>query len=127
MAKSARASRIKKNNQNLKKKVFGPVENARHERLNAKLMELINQPKAEMEVEREDTSKEAGAAANAEDETMEVEQATKKARTGNGFRLERNEKQKQAKANRIQKSTRHKKPRNQILFSKTGKAKSKKR
>ncbi|KAH9822738.1 Protein of unknown function (DUF2423) [Teratosphaeria destructans] len=127
MAKSGRASRIKKNNQNLKKKVFGPVENARHERLNAKLMALINQPKAEMEAEHEDTAKEAGAEANAEDETMEVDQATKKPKTGNGFRLERNEKQKRNKANRIQKSTRRKKPRNQILFSKIGKPKSKKR
>ena len=54
MAKSARASGVKKNKQNLKKKVFAPVETARNERLSAKLLELANQPKplrAEMEVE----------------------------------------------------------------------------
>lgn len=56
MAKSARASGIKKNNQALKKRVFGPVESARNERLSAKLLELAQQPKPlrpEMEVEQE--------------------------------------------------------------------------
>ena len=53
MAKSARASRTKANNQALKKKVFGPVETARNERLNAKLLELAQQPKEKMEVEQE--------------------------------------------------------------------------
>lgn len=59
MAKSSRSSAIKKNNQNLKKKVFGPVETARNERQNAKLLELAQQPKplkAEMEVEHEGIS-----------------------------------------------------------------------
>ena len=59
MAKSARASITKRNNQRLKKKVFGPVESARNERLNAKLLELASQPKpprSEMEVEEEGTS-----------------------------------------------------------------------
>jgi len=54
MAKGLRASRVKKNNSALRKKVFSPVENARSERLNAKLQALIAQPKpprAEMEVE----------------------------------------------------------------------------
>ena len=54
MAKSARASRTKANNQALKKKVFGPVETARNERLNAKLLELAQQPKEKMEVEQEE-------------------------------------------------------------------------
>ena len=53
MAKSARSSQIKANNQRLKKNVFGPVEAARNERLSAKLMELIAQPKPEREVEME--------------------------------------------------------------------------
>lgn len=43
MAKSARASSRKTNNQKLKKNVFGPVEAARTERLSAKLMELVAQ------------------------------------------------------------------------------------
>lgn len=53
MAKSARSSRTKANNQALKKKVFGPVETARNERMNAKLLELAKQPKEKMEVEQE--------------------------------------------------------------------------
>ncbi|OAA57894.1 putative protein family UPF0642 [Niveomyces insectorum RCEF 264] len=44
MAKSARASSRKTNNQKLKKNVFGPVESARTARLSAKLMELAAQP-----------------------------------------------------------------------------------
>ena len=58
MAKSARSSALKKNNTKLKKKVFGPAEAARQERLNAKLMALANQPKpprAAMEIETEGT------------------------------------------------------------------------
>jgi hypothetical protein len=54
MAKGLRASRTKKNNQALSKRVFGPVEAARNERLSAKLLALAQQPKApreEMEIE----------------------------------------------------------------------------
>ncbi|KPM37604.1 hypothetical protein AK830_g8951 [Neonectria ditissima] len=47
MAKSARASSRKANNQRLAAKVFGPVEAARAERLHAKLLELAKQPKPE--------------------------------------------------------------------------------
>jgi hypothetical protein len=57
MAKSARASSIKTNNQRLKKKVFGPVESSRTERLSAKLLELAAQAKPareENEAEMED-------------------------------------------------------------------------
>ncbi|ESZ94511.1 hypothetical protein SBOR_5091 [Sclerotinia borealis F-4128] len=45
MAKGSRSSSIKANNVALKKKVFGPVETARAERMHAKLLELIAQPK----------------------------------------------------------------------------------
>lgn len=45
MAKSSRASSRKANNQRLKAKVFSPVEEARAERLSAKLLELAAQPK----------------------------------------------------------------------------------
>jgi hypothetical protein len=51
MAKSSRASVKKRNNRQLAKRVFGPVEAARNERLSAKLMELASQPKPEREVE----------------------------------------------------------------------------
>jgi len=62
------------------------------------------------------------------DNGMDVEDgatsATKKTKS-NGFRLERNEKQKQHKASRIQKGGRsHKKPRNTMVFAKTGRAKT---
>lgn len=43
MAKSVRASVSKRNRANLRKKVFGPVDNARTERLAAKLQELASQ------------------------------------------------------------------------------------
>lgn len=59
MAKGLRASRNKKNNQALSKRVFAPVEAARNERLSAKLLELARQPKApkeEMEIEQGEQS-----------------------------------------------------------------------
>ena len=45
MAKSARASVKKTNRAALKAKVFGPVEDARTQRLSAKLLELASTPK----------------------------------------------------------------------------------
>ncbi|OMP89093.1 hypothetical protein BK809_0005814 [Diplodia seriata] len=56
MAKGSRSSVRKTNNQALKRKVFGPVETARTERLSQKLLELAQQPapsKNEMEVEKD--------------------------------------------------------------------------
>ncbi len=47
MAKSARASSKKVNHTKLRARVFGPVEKARAERLHAKLLETIQQPKPE--------------------------------------------------------------------------------
>ena len=44
MAKGLRSSRNKINNSKLRAKVFGPVENARKERLSAKLLELASKP-----------------------------------------------------------------------------------
>ncbi len=46
MAKSLRSSRNKTNNSKLRYKVFGPVEDARKERLSAKLLELASKDKA---------------------------------------------------------------------------------
>lgn len=45
MAKGARSSSRKANNVALKSKVFGPIESARNERMQAKLLALIAQPK----------------------------------------------------------------------------------
>ncbi|KAK3333889.1 hypothetical protein B0T19DRAFT_419389 [Cercophora scortea] len=76
MAKSARASSNKVNNQKLKKNVFGPVETARLARLSAKVAEIAALPKAPRPVAKaekvadEDTVKDASAE-NAE--TMEVD------------------------------------------------------
>ncbi|KAK0723117.1 hypothetical protein B0T26DRAFT_674729 [Lasiosphaeria miniovina] len=56
MAKSARSSSLKTNNQRLKKDVFGPVETARTNRLSAKLLELAAQPKPIREVEMEEAA-----------------------------------------------------------------------
>ncbi|EKG16212.1 hypothetical protein MPH_06649 [Macrophomina phaseolina MS6] len=59
MAKGARSSVRKTNNQALKARVFGPVETARTERLSQKLLELAQQPrppKSEMEVEKDGQS-----------------------------------------------------------------------
>ena len=44
MAKGLRSSRNKTNNLMLRSKVFGPVEDARKERLSAKLLELASKP-----------------------------------------------------------------------------------
>lgn len=58
MAKSARASTRKRNNANLRTKVFGPASDARLERLSAKLQEIANAPKPETEKEMEVDGKE---------------------------------------------------------------------
>lgn len=50
MAKSVRASVSKRNRANLRKKVFGPLVDARTERLAAKLQELASQPRPEVPV-----------------------------------------------------------------------------
>lgn len=49
MAKSARASTVKRNNAKLRSKIFGPAIDARTERLSAKLQELANAPKPDEE------------------------------------------------------------------------------
>ncbi|CAD6448440.1 0fabd925-02ff-44c6-b031-bbf25dc5af29 [Sclerotinia trifoliorum] len=92
MAKGARSSSIKANNSALKAKVFGPVENARAERLNAKLMELISQPKPsaktedvdmegkeakDVEASAKDTTNDAAAAQEKPSEKMEVDAISK--------------------------------------------------
>ncbi|KAH8910082.1 hypothetical protein BR93DRAFT_925117 [Coniochaeta sp. PMI_546] len=91
MAKSARASKTKSNNQRLKKNVFGPVESARTERLSAKLQELISQPKpseAKKEVEMKDIDQDAKVAPAADkastetaDDTMEIDSGASRAQT----------------------------------------------
>ncbi|OCK84813.1 hypothetical protein K432DRAFT_288135 [Lepidopterella palustris CBS 459.81] len=61
MAKSLRASTKKTNRSKLRARVFAPAENARTERLSAKLLKLASQPRpaktAEMELDSEDAAK----------------------------------------------------------------------
>ena len=71
MAKSSRSSRVKKNNQNLKKKLFGPAEIARSERMNAKLLELAQQQKSEQDMEVEGSDDKDGVANKTEDKDAE--------------------------------------------------------
>lgn len=52
MAKSARASNIKRNHAALRAK-FGPAHDARLERLSAKLQEIANAPKPDQDKEME--------------------------------------------------------------------------
>ncbi|KAJ5279896.1 hypothetical protein N7478_005268 [Penicillium angulare] len=106
MAKSIRASVSKRNRANLRKKVFGPVVDARTERLAAKLQELASQPrpetsaKSEMELKSEETAdQDSGAKAAAADEAMDVDTKSSKSRS--------------QKSGRVQKN---KKPRNSIVF-----------
>ena len=58
MAKSLRASRTKTNKTHLRAKVHQPVEDARIERLSAKLLELASKPKAEVKRPDADTTEE---------------------------------------------------------------------
>ena len=108
MAKSARSSRTKRNNSNLRKKVFGPVYDARTERLSAKLMELANTPKPDeekkMDVEEDKGEGETGTAAEdpMEDEDMQwtgIEQRKSRSKAA-------------SRAGRVAK----RKPRNQVVF-----------
>ncbi|CAF9919391.1 MAG: hypothetical protein GOMPHAMPRED_001776 [Gomphillus americanus] len=55
MAKSLRASRNKTNKSHLRAKVHQPVEDARIERLSAKLLELASKPKEEVKGPDADT------------------------------------------------------------------------
>ncbi|KAI1393484.1 uncharacterized protein F4822DRAFT_423952 [Hypoxylon trugodes] len=77
MAKSARSSTRKANNQRLKSKVFGPVESARAERLSAKLLELAAQPKPPKpesdEMRIEDGGEVVATTTDAQDNSMDVD------------------------------------------------------
>lgn len=71
MAKSQRASTRKRNNANLRTKVFGPAQDARLERLSAKLQEISNTPKPETEKKMEVDAEEQEP--SAEDVALEQE------------------------------------------------------
>ncbi|EXJ86554.1 hypothetical protein A1O3_03507 [Capronia epimyces CBS 606.96] len=77
MAKSARASVVKRNHRNLRAKVFGPAHDARTERLSAKLQELAAKPRPDADKAMDvDASAEQGTesqSANDGAEDMEVD------------------------------------------------------
>ncbi|KAI4597058.1 hypothetical protein KJ359_004971 [Pestalotiopsis sp. 9143b] len=84
MAKSSRASTTKTNNQRLKAKVFGPVEQARMERLSAKLLEVASAPKpekAEAENEMKIVDEEDEAKTGQDDATMDVDKPSANTRS----------------------------------------------
>ncbi|PWY64295.1 hypothetical protein BO70DRAFT_367002 [Aspergillus heteromorphus CBS 117.55] len=111
MAKSVRASVSKRNKAKLRATVFGPVVDARTERLSAKLQELASQPKpneekSDMEL---DTTRTNGHGDNVNEnapssnEDMDIDRGS-----GKGTRAPSN------KSGRIQK--RHRKSRSSIVF-----------
>ncbi|PPJ50735.1 hypothetical protein CBER1_08103 [Cercospora berteroae] len=86
MGKSSRSSSIKKNNQALKKKVFGPVETARIERQNAKLLALAQAPKElvmedSKADEKDSTSPEKDSETSTKYTTMDVDEDAKPKRS----------------------------------------------
>lgn len=137
MAKSSRASRIKKNNQALKKRVFDPVETARNERLSAKLLELAKTSKEkeeEMQVEQEGNSESVTTShasldvdngtgtldTPVEEKDIDMDAASKPRKSNREIK-----RQNQARTARIEKK--HKKPRNLRHFPSQSKRKGGKR
>ncbi|CEO58498.1 hypothetical protein PEBR_00948 [Penicillium brasilianum] len=114
MAKSVRASVSKRNRAALRKKVFGPIVDARTERLSAKLQELASQPKPEapekatMDIETDETAdqNEDAGKATAADEAMDIDNKSSKTRS--------------SKSGRIQKQHRNRRTRPSIVFQKPG-------
>jgi hypothetical protein len=68
MAKSIRSSTKKRNHAKLRSTVFGPVVDARTERLSAKLQELAAQP-LKIETSKDNTEENSKTEAEAEDES----------------------------------------------------------
>ncbi|KAL2393241.1 hypothetical protein ABEF93_001741 [Exophiala dermatitidis] len=79
MAKSARASVVKRNHRNLRAKVFGPAHDARTARLSAKLQELAAKPRPtddkvmEVETPAEQEAEDQSSNEGAEDVDMDVD------------------------------------------------------
>ncbi|KAJ5246938.1 GPI ethanolamine phosphate transferase 2 [Penicillium chermesinum] len=105
MAKSVRASVSKRNRANLRKNVFGPVADARTERLAAKLQELASQPRPSQEKPTgEQSSEKAGEDANGANPVMNEDEMELDAKAS---------KNRVQKAGRVQK--RNRKPRNSMV------------
>ncbi|KAJ5882187.1 uncharacterized protein N7529_000859 [Penicillium soppii] len=104
MAKSIRASVSKRNRATLRKNFFGPIVDARTERLHAKLQELADKPKPEAPAKSKRELAEQEAAAKAQlDSEQEMDVDAKPTKS-------------MKKPARVQK--RNQKPRNSIVFKK---------
>ncbi|EPS26075.1 hypothetical protein POX_c04453 [Penicillium oxalicum] len=114
MAKSVRASVSKRNRANLRKKVFGPIVDARTERLAAKLQEIASQPKPEAPEKSKMMLDDDIAAQNdndnekatAADEAMDIDNKSSTTRS--------------SKPGRVQKQHKNRRTRPSIVFSKPG-------
>jgi len=112
MAKSARSSNTKRNNRNLRAKVFGPADDARTARLSAKLQEIAAKPRqtedkamdVDTPVEEEEQDQSNG---NTNSEDMDIDGLQAKV-----VKRKVDHKQRR-KEHRVSK----KKPRNQMVFS----------
>ncbi|KAK5997424.1 hypothetical protein PT974_02780 [Cladobotryum mycophilum] len=103
MAKGARSSATKANNRRLATNVFGPAEDARRERLSAKLLELAKQPKpessdADMKLILDDSvDQDKEEQTTKEDAAMEVDSSSKSSSTRIGKKRIDKRKQKTSK------------------------------
>ncbi|KAL5604693.1 hypothetical protein BROUX41_001956 [Berkeleyomyces rouxiae] len=77
MARSSRSSAIKNNNSKLKSRVFGPVEDARTQRLSAKLLELAKAAKPVVDVKMDDAVEDEEPETSKTGDDMEVDGAAK--------------------------------------------------
>ncbi|RVX68084.1 hypothetical protein B0A52_08223 [Exophiala mesophila] len=120
MAKSARSSDTKRNNANLRKRVFGPAADARTARLSAKLQELAAKSRPTddkiMEVDsasvqrEKDQKKDQQSLSKDNDQDMDLD--GQEAQPGRSKKAEK----KRIAANKIHKVSKRK-PRNQMVFS----------
>ncbi|GAM40781.1 hypothetical protein TCE0_041r13393 [Talaromyces pinophilus] len=115
MAKSIRSSTKKRNHAKLRSTVFGPVVDARTERLSAKLQELAAQP-LKIETSKDNTEENSKTEAEAEDESdkMAIDES---ATTQTSSTKQR--------SNRVRKQPKRK-PRNTMVFPKPHQGKQRK-
>ncbi|PHH52738.1 hypothetical protein CFIMG_008355RA00001 [Ceratocystis fimbriata CBS 114723] len=73
MARSSRSNALKINNRKLKSQVFGPVEDARTQRLSAKLLELAKAPKPVADVKMDDAAEDQETEIKKTSDNMDVD------------------------------------------------------
>ncbi|KAL4898461.1 hypothetical protein BDV59DRAFT_166892 [Aspergillus ambiguus] len=116
MAKSVRASVQKRNKAKLRATVFGPVVDARTERLSAKLLELASQPKPAAEEKPDEV------------ESGHQEEQSKAAESNEDMDIDKGSSQSHSrKSGRIHKRHSNRKNRSSIVFQTKPKKGSKRR